>query len=97
MSDTQTVWMVLWRRAGRSKNPRDPFEIDEVVPEIVEALKIPKPAAAKLVVELMKELERLPDGKQFFRLEGNAIVPLPEYVKAPKDENSVLAAYPFEL
>src|SRR5205085_1347151 len=27
MSDTQTVWMVLWKRALASRNPHDPFEI----------------------------------------------------------------------
>src|SRR5436309_905595 len=58
MSDTQTVWMLLWRRALKSSNPRDPFEISDVVPDVVEALKVPEREAARLVRNLLTALEQ---------------------------------------
>ncbi|HMB03714.1 MAG TPA: hypothetical protein VKP69_08235 [Isosphaeraceae bacterium] len=97
MSDSQTVWMILWRRALRSDNPRDPFEISEVVPDVVEALKVPERDAARLVSGLLNELERLPEGEQYFRQEGNAVVPLPEFANVHQDPDSELKAYPYEL
>ncbi|MBV8229846.1 MAG: hypothetical protein JO329_07680 [Planctomycetaceae bacterium] len=97
MSDTQKIWLILWRRALKSRKPRDPFEVAEVVPDVAEVLKISDKAAERLVRGLLKELERLPDGKQFFRLEGDAVVPLPEFADVHQDPQSELAAYPFEL
>ena len=40
MSDTQTVWTILWRRTLKSLEARHPFEIAEVVPDVAEALKV---------------------------------------------------------
>lgn len=97
MSDTQTVWMILWKRATRSSDPLDPFEVSEVVPEVAKTLNIPEEHAARLISGLLKELARLPDGKQYFKLEGNAIVPLPEFRRVHQDPNSELSAYPYEL
>jgi hypothetical protein len=97
MSDTQTIWLILWRRALQNANPRDPFEIAEVVPDVVEALKVPERDATRLVSGLLTELERLPEGGRYFRREGNAIVPLPEFASVHKDPDSELRAYPYEL
>ncbi len=97
MSDTQTVWLILWKRALKSRHPRDPFEISEVVPDVVEALKVSNRDAERLIRGLLNELERLPEGKQFFQLEGNAIVPQPEFEDVHQDPQSELAAYPYEL
>ncbi len=93
MSDTQTVWMILWKRAMESRNPRDPFELAEVA----RALNIPEEHATRRIAGLMNELGRLPEGKQFFNLEGDAIVPLPEFAAVHRDPGSELSAYPYEL
>jgi hypothetical protein len=97
MSDTQTVWMILWKRATQSPHPRDPFEIAEVVPEVCKTLNVNDRDAAGLVGGLLKELERLPEGKRYFTREGDAILPLPEFAALPKDPESEFAAYPYEL
>lgn len=97
MSDSQAVWMILWRRALRSSDPLEPFEINEVVPDVVEALKVPEREAARKVGDLLTELSRLPDGSQYFRREGDAVVPLPEFARVHKDPVSELKAYPYEL
>ena len=46
---------------------------------------------------LLTELGRLPDGQQFFAVEGNAVVPLPEFDRAPAGPDAARDAYPFEL
>jgi hypothetical protein len=46
---------------------------------------------------MLTELSRLPDGKQFFRREGNAVVPLPEITQMPSSSEAELTAYPYEL
>jgi hypothetical protein len=97
MSDNQTVWMILWKRALTSDDPRAPFEIAEVVPQVVAALHVQEEQAVKLVGGLLTELARLPEGKRFFRREGNAVVPLPEFARVPRDPGSELSAYPYEL
>jgi hypothetical protein len=97
MSDSQTIWMILWRRALRSDSPLDPFEISEIVPDVVDALEVPEREAERRVASLMGELDRLPQGEQYFRLEGNAIVPLPEFAAVHQDPDSELNAYPYEL
>jgi L-alanine-DL-glutamate epimerase-like enolase superfamily enzyme len=97
MSDNQTVWMILWRRALKSADPRAPFEISEVVPQVAAALHLKEEQATKLVGGLLTELARLPEGKRFFRREGNAVAPLPEFAAVPKDPQDELAAYPYEL
>jgi hypothetical protein len=97
MSDTQTIWMILWRRALRSASPREPFEIWEIVPDVVEALQVPEREAAHRISDLLTELGRLPEGQQYFCQEGSAVVPLPEFAQVHKDPDSELKAYPYEL
>jgi hypothetical protein len=97
MSDSQTIWMLLWRRALRSASPLEPFEIAEVVPDVVEALAVPEREAARRISSLLTELARLPEGEQYFRQEGSAVVPLPEFAQVHKDPDSELKAYPYEL
>lgn len=97
MSDTQTVWTVLWNRAAWSATPGAVMEISEVAPGVMAALKIDRAAATRLIASLLKELSRLPEGAQFFALEGDAVVPLPELAAARKAGRTALQAYPFEL
>ena len=94
MSDSKAVWLVLWERAARDASP---FEIREVVPIAAERLPTDPRHAERLILGLLQELERLPDGQQFFRAEGNAVAVLPEFQDAPKDRNAALGAYPFEI
>jgi hypothetical protein len=97
MSDNQTVWTILLKHALTGNDPRAPFEISEVVPQVVAALDIPEKRATQLVGGMLTELSRLPDGKQFFRREGNAVVPLPEIAQVSGSPEVELAAYPYEL
>jgi hypothetical protein len=97
MSDSQTVWTLLWNHALRSPRPRQPFEIDEVLPELVAVVHLDEAEARRLVLTLLKELARLPEGKRFFTLEGNAVVPLGEFVEASRNPQPPLAFYPYEL
>jgi hypothetical protein len=97
MSDTQTVWMILWKRATQGSHPREPFEIAEVVPEVTRSLNISEREATRLVSGLLQELDRLPAGQRYFAREGNAVVPLPEFANVHQDPNSELRAYPYEL
>ena len=96
MSDSQTVWMILWHHAFRGDRPQA-FEIDEVIPEVKKTLQVDEHHARRLVSGLLVELERLPDGAQYFRREGNAVVPLPELLGVPKNDRAEFASYPFEL
>lgn len=96
MSDSQTAWMILWKKAASDPIARAPFEIDDVVPEVVEALGGSPKDVKRIISGLLKELERMPDGRQFFCQEGDAIVPLPEFVASAKDDRTALDAYPFE-
>jgi hypothetical protein len=86
--------MIVWSRAARD---RDAFEISEVAPEVASTLKMTERDAERVVAGLLKELERMPEGRQYFTVEGYAVVPLDEFIAAPKDEKSALDAYPFEL
>jgi hypothetical protein len=97
MSDSQTVWTILWDRSARGPQPGTPFEIDEVVPDVARALKKTDAEAWRLVAGLLTELDRLPGGERYFTREGNAVVPLPEYADALKRPGSPLDAYPYEL
>lgn len=94
MSDSQTIWAILWGRAAREKGP---FEIDEVAPEVAKALGEPESNAKRQIGFLLEELNRMPDGKQFFIEEGEAAVPLPEFFEAVARGVSPGDAYPFEL
>ncbi len=96
MSDSQTVWTILWDHASKGRDPREPFEVSEVVPQVVRRLDVTEDHAARLVRGLMTELGRMPEGRQYFTLEGDAIVPLPEFVR-DKATKSPLDAYPYEL
>jgi hypothetical protein len=97
MSDSQTVWSILWNRALKSARPGEPFEVSEVVPEVVAALHVDEKAASRLIQTLLSELARLPDGRQFFTLEGGAVVPLDGFLKASRDNQAPLSVYPYEL
>jgi hypothetical protein len=97
MSDYQTVWAVLCRRALMGPDPGQPFEIAEVVPEVAEALQVTNPQAERMVSMLLGELERLPEDRQYFAREGDAVVPLPEFATITGDPAAELAAYPYEL
>jgi hypothetical protein len=88
--------MILWRHAFRNDRAA-PFEISEVAPEVEKTLQVDDRNAERLVGGLLKELERMPEGKQYFRREGNAVVPLPELLTVPRDPGSEFAAYPYEL
>ena len=79
MSDSKLIWMVLWKKAASDPACRAPFEIDEVVPEAARPLGDPPKDAKRIISGLLKELERMPDGRQFFCQEGEAVVPLPEF------------------
>jgi hypothetical protein len=93
MSDSQTVWKILWEHAAAG----EPFEIDEVVPAVTATLKVSAPEARGLIGGLLTELDRLPDGHQYFTREGNAVVPLPAYSRARQASSSPLDVYPYEL
>ena len=97
MTESQAIWKIVWARAARGPNAREPFEIDEVVPDVVEALGVSEEAAKRKVAGLLKELERLPEGEQYFAMEGNAVEPLEEFAAAPKDAETALRLYPFEI
>jgi hypothetical protein len=97
MSDTQTVWTVLWNRAAWSATPGAVMEISELAPGVMAALKVDRAAAVRLIATLLKQLSRLPDGARFFALEEDVIVPLPELAAARKAGRTALQAFPFEL
>ena len=97
MSDSQTAWKIVWQHAAKAPTPDAPFEIDDVVPAVADALGTPKDKARHLISDLLVELSRLPDGRQFFTREGNAVVPLPEFVKSVGRVDNPLDAYPYEL
>jgi hypothetical protein len=94
MTEGQTLWTILWNHAAQDP---EPFEVAEVAPQVAQALGIAPREAERKVAELVRELSRLPDGCQYFALEGEAVVPLEEFQAAPKDEACALQAYPFEL
>jgi hypothetical protein len=94
MSDWQNIWSVLWERAARDPSP---FEISEVEPVIAERLQADKGTANREIGLLLGELSRMPDGEQYFRREGNAVVALPELIEAQRRGKPPLDVYPFEL
>ncbi len=94
MSDSQTIWMILWDRATSVQGP---FEISDIVPEVSRRLDQDEKTAQKLILNLLAEVERMPEGERYFRVEGYAVVPLAEFFHAPKDQRAALDAYPFEL
>ena len=83
MSDPRTIWAILWKHAAESP---EPFEVSDVAPEAAKAIGASVPEAQRAVAGFVKELERLPDGQQFFTLEGDAVVPLPEFRASAKDD-----------
>lgn len=94
MFDSHKLWLILWGRAAADPSP---FEIAEISGAVADSLKLDKEEATRRIQLLLGELDRLPEGEQFFALEGNAIVCMPEFAKSAKDEASALRAYPFEL
>ncbi len=97
VSDSQTAWMILWKHASRESTPGEPFEISDVTATVSKQLNIKDREADHLISGLLTELDRLPDGKHFFRREGNAVVPMPSFKKAIADSVAPLDAYPYEL
>lgn len=94
MSDAKNAWLVVW---GWASSRSGPFELSDVAPDVAKALKADAHRAERVVSSLLKELERLPEGQQYFRREGNAIVPLPEFQQSAKDKESASRTYPFEV
>jgi hypothetical protein len=94
MFNSHKLWLVLWNRAAADSSP---FEISEVAPKVAEALKIDESEAPRRISLFLGELQRLPEGKQYFTLEGHAIVALSEFAESPKDEAAAMKAYPFEV
>jgi hypothetical protein len=94
MSEWTKTWDVLWDRAARNG---EPFEIDEVAPEIARRLEITPEAASREVAFLLSELARMPEGRRYYRREGNAVVALPELTEARGRGLAADDVYPFEL
>lgn len=92
--DTQKMWVAIW---GRASEIEGPFELSDIVGPTAAALGVPEHDAERRLRFLMSELDRMPDGEQYFRMEGNAVVPLAEFAGSPKDLTSALRAYPFEV
>lgn len=97
MSDNQTVWSVLWNHAADRVPPGAPFEIDDVVPAVASELKVSADEARGKIALLLTELGRLPEGRQFFACEGNAVVPLSGFLRAAGKVARPIEAYPYEL
>jgi hypothetical protein len=93
MSESQAIWTILWKHAVESP---EPCEASDVAPDVAKAIGVSVPEARKRVAGFVKELERLPDGKQFFSLEGEAVVPQPEFRSSAHDDATVQTLYPFE-
>jgi hypothetical protein len=97
MSDSQTVWTILWNRALKGVRPGEPFEIAEVIPEVAAALHVGVQEASHKVALVLSELSRLPEGRRFFALEGSAVVPLPEFLESSRGAPAPVSVYPYEL
>ena len=97
MSENQTVWTMLWNHAAAQPTPGSPFEIGDIVPAVAAALHAPEAQALALVSQLLDELGRLPEGRQFFAREGNAVVPLSRFLQVSRTVTRPVDAYPFEL
>lgn len=95
MSDTRMIWGMMWAAAIR--NHGEPFEIDEIIPEICERFKISEHEAVRTTKMLLRELERIAEGEQYFTIEGDAIVPLEEFIRGSHDAATEEVAYPFEV
>jgi hypothetical protein len=93
-SEWQALFALLWETAARV---RGPFEIAEVVPEGARRLGQTDGTVGREIRFLLAELERLPEGKRYFTVEGNAVVPLPEFRATPPGPDAARDAYPFEL
>ena len=94
MSDSQTIWSILWDHA-RTEN--GPFEIDDVVPAVAKALGMADASAHRAITSLIDELDRMPDGRQYFDTCGDAAVPLPEFREAVAKGKAAAETYPYEL
>ena len=97
MSSPPTIWKILWDRAAQAPDGREGFEVDEVVPAVAGALTMPEDEAKRRIDGLMGELARMPAGRQYFTLEGWAIVPLAEFRRSAKGDQAAMEAYPFEV
>jgi hypothetical protein len=93
MSNPQTVWMLLWNHAAKNSAP---FEVGELALDVAKTIGVSESEAQRRISGLLKELGRLPEGQRFFNAEGNAVVPLPEFLASAKDDATARASYPFE-
>lgn len=94
MSEWMTIWNSLW---GTMSERRAPFEIGTIAPEVAGRLGVKPAEAEREIGFLLEELSRMPEGRRFFRREGNAVVALPEWTEAQRLGRSSQEAYPFEL
>lgn len=94
MSDSQNIWLILWDHA---RTEGSPFEINDIMPAVVKALGIDDASARRAITSLIDELDRLPDGRQYFDTRGNAAVPLPEFFDAVAQGREAAETYPYEL
>jgi hypothetical protein len=97
VSDNQAIWTILCQHAAAGQPPNAPFEIGDVTPVVAQTLSVPEGRARKLVETLLAELARMPEGRNYFRREGDAVVPLPEFAGVSHDPKAMLDAYPYEL
>jgi hypothetical protein len=77
--------------------PASPFPVAKIVPRVAAALKVPEGEARSLVDGPLTEVARLPGGRRYFRREGDAAVPLPEFAGVSKTPRAERDAYPYEL
>ncbi len=94
MSRSKIIFEILWQHGATTSGA---FEVDDVTPQVAAKLGESREEAAGRVRTLLGELGRMPDGKQFFAMEGNAAVPLAEYLKARDAGVSPDEAYPYEI
>lgn len=94
MSDSQNAWAVVWDHAQHVSGP---FEVEDVVLPVAVRIGKAEDEARGVVDFLLVEAGRMADGQQFFRVEGSAVVPQPEFYSAVLKGVSADQAYPFEM
>ncbi len=94
MTECQHAWAVVWDHAAATSGP---FEIADVVPAVAVKAGLDEDQARRTIELIVGEAHRLPEGQQFFCVEGSAIVPQGEFFDAILRGVSAADAYPFEL
>ena len=93
MSDNQTVWKVLWDHAKAPPTLDDRSRSTTWSPPWRRPCRsAPTSPGARSAACWWRSLSRLPDGRQFFAREGNAVVPLSGFLKAR--DNSPIPSMP---